>query len=149
MGAVMAGGGIIVRGVGRALGAGARLIRGGSSTVNLASGAGGEAAEMAVVRTIQRGEKLSDIINEGKALTFETGNEHALIKLATGERALVSGGPGGINFAEGSVSRIFGHTHPYGTAAVGPSGLDRLALQRLGQGSSWLVEGGTITKFWP
>jgi RHS repeat-associated protein len=149
MGAVMAGGGIIVRGVGRALGAGARLIRGGSSTVNLASGAGGEADEMAVVRTIQRGEKLSDIINVGKALTFETGNEHALVKLATGERALVSGGPGGINFAEGSVSRIFGHTHPYGTAAVGPSGLDRLALQRLGQGSSWLVEGGTITKFWP
>lgn len=32
--------------------------------------------------------------------------------LANGERALVSGGPGGIDFNAGSITRIFGHTHP-------------------------------------
>lgn len=115
--------------------------------VKLASRAGAESAEMTMVRVIERGEKLETIINEAKVLTFQTGNEHALVKLATGERALVAGGPGGINFAEGSITRIFGHTHPYGTAIVGPSNADRAAIQALGQRSSWLLEGGTLGKF--
>jgi hypothetical protein len=48
-------------------------------------------------------------------LTYRSGNKHALVRLASGERAIVSGGPGGIDFPRGAVSRVIAHTHPYGT----------------------------------
>lgn len=108
---------------------------------------------MEVVRIIGRGEKVTDILNEAKALTFQSGNEIALVKLANGQRALVRGGPGGITWAEGEVTRIFGHTHPYvGPGGVpapptGPSGLDFQVLEQLKQKSSWLLERGVLTKF--
>jgi hypothetical protein len=120
-------------------------LEGGS--VSVSSGMGAAAAEMTVVRTIARGEAVADIVNEGKALTFATGNEHALVTLANDERALVSGGSNGINFGPGQITRLFGHTHPYGTGTVGASAADRMAIQALGQRSSWLVEGGKVTKF--
>jgi RHS repeat-associated protein len=113
-----------------------------TTTVSVASGVGGEAGEMTIVRTIGRGERLADIINEGKSLTFETGNEHAVVTLANGERALVSGNPYGIRFGD-QITRIFGHSHPYQfTNAVGASAVDRAAIQALGQRSSWLAERG-------
>jgi hypothetical protein len=101
---------------------------------------------MSIVRTLPPGSA-TGIVNQAKALTFSTGNEHALVRLSNGTRALVSGGPGGISFAEGQVARIIGHTHPYGMGSVGPSGADRAALQALGQVHSYVVEGGQIFRF--
>jgi hypothetical protein len=97
---------------------------------------------MQVERVIQSGEKVADLINEAKALTFTTGNEYAVVTLANGQRALVSGGPGGIKFAEGSISQIFGHTHP--TNAL-PSAADAEALRTLGQSKQYVFHGGEVT----
>jgi hypothetical protein len=118
------------------------------SGVGVASGMGGEVLPMKIVKTLPPGTARG-ILNEAKALTFETGNEHALVRLATGERALVSGGPGGISFAEGHVTRIIGHTHPYGAMSSGPSAADAAALRALGQTHSYVVEGGRIIRFGP
>ncbi len=115
--------------------------------LRLATGMGESALGMSVVRTIERGERVADIINEVKQLTFTTGNEYAVVKLADGSRALVSGGPGGINFVEGQITRLFGHSHPYQLPATGPSHFDFIALQSLGQRSSYLLERGQLTKF--
>jgi hypothetical protein len=112
----------------------------------VASG-GGASAPMQIVRTIGRGEKIADIVAEGKSLTFTTGNEHALVKLASGERAIVSGGPGGITWEAGEVTRVFGHTHPYQLPPTGPSPADFGMLDVLGQRSSWLLEHGQLTRF--
>jgi len=102
-----------------------------------------------VVRTVARGEKIADIVAEGKALTFSTGNEHALVRLASGERAIVSGGPGGIsNLDDLGVDLIYGHTHPYHVPPTGPSAEDFSALEQLGQSSSHVLEHGALTKFW-
>jgi len=101
---------------------------------------------MTVVKTLPAGTA-SGILNEAKALTFATGNEHALVRLATGERALVSGGRDGISFPKGQVTRIIGHTHPYGRGAVGPSTTDVAALKLLGQTHSYLIERGEIIRF--
>jgi RHS repeat-associated protein len=116
--------------------------------INVASGVGGEVLPMQIVKSLPPGTA-GGIVNEVKALTFATGNEHALVRLASGERALVSGGPGGIAFGEGQVTRIIGHTHPYGTASVGASAADRAALQTLGQTHSYIQEAGRIIRFGP
>lgn len=97
--------------------------------------------------TINPGEKIADIVNEAKTLTFQTGNEHALVTLASGQRALVSGGPGGISFGQGQITRLFGHTHGYQFAGAGASGADRAAISALGQRSSWILERGSLFKF--
>jgi hypothetical protein len=102
---------------------------------------------MQVVRTVAPGEKIANLIAEGKSLTYTTGNEHALVRLASGERAIVSGGPGGITWSRGQVTRLFGHTHPYGTPPTGPSAADFKVLGKLGQRSSWLLEHGQLTRF--
>ncbi len=115
--------------------------------VRVASGMGGEVLPMQVVRTLPPGTA-GGVANEAKALTFATGNEHAVVRLATGERALVSGGSGGIDMGT-QVTRIIGHTHPYGTASVGASAADRAALQTLGQSHSYILEGGRIIRFGP
>ena len=129
--------------VGAALGAGPRTAAG----VSAGGESGFPSGPMQVVRTIEHGEKIANIISEAKMLTFSTGNEHALVKLATGERALVSGGPGGITWDLGQVSRVFGHTHPYELPPTGPSASDFAALDALGQRSSWLLEHGLLTRF--
>ncbi|MBL9179289.1 MAG: hypothetical protein JNM65_14600 [Verrucomicrobiaceae bacterium] len=117
------------------------------SGVRVASGMGGEVLPMQVVRTLPPGTA-GGVVNEAKALTFATGNEHAVVRLATGERALVSGGPGGIDMGT-QVTRIIGHTHPYGTMSAGASAADRAALQTLGQRHSYILEGGQILRFGP
>lgn len=121
----------------------AMLARPGGQAV--ASGVG-ESAPMTVVRIIQRGEKIADIVNEAKSLTWTTGSEHAVVVLADGERALVSGGPGGIKFAEGQVMRILGHTHPTGAP---PSAADFAATRALGQSQQTVYHGGQVTKIRP
>jgi hypothetical protein len=110
--------------------------------LSVASSTGHEAKSMKIERKIERGEKVEDLINEAKARTFQTGNEHAVVTLANGERVLVSGGPGGINFEAGSISRIFGHTHP--TNAL-PSAADAAALRALGQSKQYVFHGGQVS----
>jgi len=102
---------------------------------------------MQVLRTIQRGEKIADIMEEAKGITFTTGNEVALVKLASGERALVTGGSGGITWSEGEVTRLFGHTHPYDVPPTPPSDFDVQALQQLGQRNSYILQHGELMKF--
>jgi hypothetical protein len=118
-----------------------------SGSISVASRGGSEAAEMQIFRVISRGEKLRGYHCEGKLLTLRTNNEHALVTLASGERALVSGGPQGIKFGEGQITRLFGHTHGYQFPAAGVSGADRAAIQALGQRSSWVFEHGKEIKF--
>jgi hypothetical protein len=92
---------------------------------------GGDVRPMSMVRVIDRGERVANIISEGKALTFQTGLEHALVKLPNGQRAIVSGGEHGIDFAEGQITRLFGHTHPQ--RGVPPSRADEIATFYYGQ----------------
>ena len=113
--------------------------------VTVASGVG-KTQPMSVVRTIKKGEKNEDLINEGKASTFTTDNERALVTPSSGERALVSGGPGGISFARGQITRIFGHTHP---TSAPPSAADFRALRDLGQTQQTVFHGGEVTKVRP
>jgi RHS repeat-associated protein len=110
--------------------------------LSIASSAGGKIAPMQVFRIIQKGEKLDEVINEAKALTWTTQNEHAVVTLASGERALVSGGSGGIKFAEGQVQRIFGHIHPTNAP---PSAADAAAIKSLGQSKQYVFHGGERT----
>jgi hypothetical protein len=121
---------------------------GSEGTTSVASGAGTGSAPMSVVRTIEHGEKVADIVGEVKELTFTTGNEHAVVRLATGERAIISGGPTGISWESGQVTRLFGHSHPYQLAPTGPSPADISTLGTLGQRSSYLLEHGELTRFW-
>src|SRR5690606_10596108 len=92
-------------------------------------------------------ERVADIVAEGKALTFATGNEHALVSLTSGERVIVSGGPTGIDLGALSVRRLLGHSHPYHLAPTGPSAADFAALQVLGERSSSLLEHGPLIQF--
>lgn len=121
-----------------------------SRMITIASGAGGEAAAMQIVRIVSRGERVSTIVAEGKQLTYLSGAEHGLVRLASGQRAIVSGGPGGINFTPGQITRLYGHTHPMGQGSrfIGPSPQDYSALIRLGQKSSYVIDRGEIIKFW-
>jgi hypothetical protein len=115
--------------------------------LGVASGGSSGSAPATIVRVIRPGEKIADIVAEGKALTFATGNEHALVSLANGERVIVSGGPTGIDLSALNVRSLIGHSHPYHLAPTGPSPADFNALEALGQRSSYLLEHGTLTKF--
>jgi RHS repeat-associated protein len=127
--------------------AAAEGVAGPKAGVSVATGTGSGAQSMTVVRAIGKGERVADLINEAKTLTYTTGNEHAVVTLADGTRAIVSGGEGGITFAEGQVTRIFGHTHPYQLPPTGPSGADFAALELLGQRSSYVLEHGQLIRF--
>ncbi len=142
MGAAEAGAGLA-----RLTGRLSTAIVGEGEGLSVASGIGADSAPMSVVRTIQRGERVANLIDEVKSLTYETGNEHAIVKLANGDRAIVSGGPKGIDFAPNQIQRLYGHSHPYEYAPTGPSGADVSALQSLGQMSSYLLEHGELVKF--
>jgi hypothetical protein len=115
--------------------------------VYVASVSSSGSAAATIVRVIRPGEKIADLIAEGKALTFATGNEHALVSLTNGQRVIVSGGPTGIDLSGLNVRRLLGHSHPYHLAPTGPSPADFDALKALGQRSSYLLEHGTLTKF--
>jgi len=77
-----------------------------------------------------------------KTRTKAAGNEHALVTLANGQRALVSGGPGGIIFQEGEITTLFGHTHP---TSDPPSSADASALKSLNQSKQYVLHGGVRT----
>ncbi|WPQ66295.1 RHS repeat-associated core domain-containing protein [Chitinophaga sancti] len=117
-------------------------VSGIEASVSVASAAGGKSAPMSIERIIKRGEKLEDIVNEAKGLTWTTGNEHAVVTLTNGERALVSGGPGGIIFKRSEVKLLFGHTHP---TSAPPSSTDATALTELGQTKQYVYHGGEIS----
>ena len=102
--------------------------------IRLATGMGHNSAPMQIERAIARGEQVADLVDETKRLTFTSGNEHAIVKLADGRRVIVSGGPGGIDLPSESVTRVFGHSHPYHLPPTGPSpsdlGVTRTSLCR-------------------
>lgn len=100
------------------------------------------------IRSIKKWEQITDIVEELKQLTYSTGNECAVVKLVSGERVIVTGGPGGISWESGEITRILIHSHPYHLPPTGPSNADFTALELLEQASSWLLEHGTLTKFW-
>ena len=115
---------------------------GEAGIIDVASSGGGSSAPMQLVRTIQKGEKIDDIVTELMAATWTTGNEHAVVTLGNGERAIVSGGPGGITFKPGEIENIFGHTHP---TSAPPSSADQTALSRLGQSRQYVLHGGNVS----
>ena len=80
-----------------------------------------------------------NLINDIKGLTLQNKIEHAVVKLSTGERAIVSGGPKSI---EMEVKTIYAHVHPYHLTATGPSADDYIALYQLKQGFSYVLEHG-------
>jgi hypothetical protein len=113
------------------------------SVISIASSAGGVTSPMTVVRPITKGERIVNLADEAKALTWQTGNEHAVVTLANGQRALVSGGSAGIEFAPGQIKNIFWHTHPM---SAPPIAADVTALQQLGQSQQTVFHGGQVTK---
>jgi hypothetical protein len=106
-------------------------------------------AEAEGIRIIQRGERVADLVQELARRTYTSGGmEHAIISLQSGERVIVRGGRGGIDFASfiRDLRRVIIHTHP---TTTGPSAVDLEMLRQLGQRSSYIYElfGGGLTKF--
>jgi urease gamma subunit len=114
-------------------------------------GAGRDVRNMKIIRQINKGEKITDIIDEARQLTYFDDIEHAVVSFKNGDRFLVSGGRHGIDIPKNQVDqirRIIGHTHPYSLPITGPSGPDIDGLFQLGQKSSYLFEHGELSKFW-
>lgn len=103
--------------------------------VILASPAGTQTAPAKLVRELKPGEKITDLVNEGKAITWTEGVESAVVSVENragkARRIVVTGGRDGIEFIERDgklfmqiegqevqVKRVIGHTHP---VATGPS----------------------------
>ncbi len=126
---------------------GLRAAKGGGITLN--SGGAGSVVEASIIRNINKGEKIADLMTEAKGITFSTGNEVAAVSLQNGQRTLVQGGSAGISNLEAlGVRRVLGHTHPYGGAGpVVPSAGDFNALQQLGQRHSYIIERGQVIRF--
>ncbi|WP_397570295.1 RHS repeat-associated core domain-containing protein [Schlesneria sp. T3-172] len=134
----------------------------GKVTLNVVEGT--QTAPAKFVRTLKPGEKIPDLIAEGKSATWVNEAEHAIVSL-TGEgkirRVVVSGGRDGIDFIQKDgklffemdgrlvqVRRVLGHTHP---RATGPSQGDLDVMKILGQSRSYIFEiggepGGTIVR---
>jgi hypothetical protein len=102
------------------------------------------------------GFETADLVNDAKAWTWEYEAEHLLLRLVTGELAIVRGGRYGIRFIvkgegdgrtmhmeiegrEVQVERIDWHTHP---RVTGPSDGDLDALAILDQEESFIYEIG-------
>jgi hypothetical protein len=113
----------------------------------LGSGLEGDVLPMTIVETVGSEGLTPEIIEQMKALTYQTGNEYALVTLSTGENAIVSGGSAGIQFAEGDISSIIAHTHPYDATSGFPSAGDVQALQQLNQESSVIIWRGQMIRF--
>jgi RHS repeat-associated protein len=125
-------------------------LRAVANGIRIASSAGGIVGAARVVRTVESGESLADLIEALKAMTQTDGLEHAVVVTAKGQRIIVSGGEAGIDFAKGSIRTIIAHTHPYHLPpGLGPSDADFEALSQLAQKSgSYLLERGRLFKFW-
>jgi hypothetical protein len=117
---------------------------------------GQQTAPAEMVRSVQERVSIAELINEAKARTWTHEVEHAVVRLASGERVMVRGGRDGIEFlveGEGEqrtlhmliegrkvqVVRIYGHSHP---RVTGPSDGDLEALAILKQKHSYLIEYG-------
>jgi RHS repeat-associated protein len=116
--------------------------------VTVASSAGGKTLPMTTERILDQGSKITDIVNDVKGMTWMTGNEHAVVRLANGQKAIVSGGPGGISFQPNQIRTLFGHTHPL---PAPPSAGDYNFLRiypfyfdRIGQSRQYVISGGQI-----
>jgi hypothetical protein len=105
----------------------------------LASGLGEASEAGQVVRTIEHGEKVADLVEEVAVLARTSGSAHAVVSLANGERVIVAGGEHGIDLAGMSVRRVIGHTHPVG-APPGLSAQDIGYMSQAGQSGSYLLE---------
>jgi RHS repeat-associated protein len=105
----------------------------------VANGARGARPTAATVRPINKGERVDDLIDEVKRLTFRDGVEHAIVSYGPGSRAIVRGGRGGMTLPS-NVRRVIGHTH---SRRTGPSDEDFEMLRRLGQRHSYLIEPGS------
>ncbi|MDV7699533.1 hypothetical protein N6B72_21690 [Chryseobacterium soli] len=130
----------------RASGIGRVLLSQANKAFRIASSGGGETLPMTIQKIIPQGTKVADIINDIKGLTWSTGNEHAVVRLANGEKAIVSGGPGGISFEIGQIKTLFGHTHP---TVAPPSSADFRALKILNQTRQYVFHGGETTLIRP
>src|SRR4051794_10995744 len=83
------------------------------------SGLIGDIQPATVVRPIARGERVTDLFDELKQLTFQSrtadspiGLEHAIVSRTDGTRWLVRGGQEGIDFSQFSdYRRLLVHTH--------------------------------------
>lgn len=143
MAAVNVGEGVLALAPLKGLGAkarGAMKAEGGiGSGIAVGTHTGGD---MRIVRTIKHGEKWKDLVNEVEQLHYQSwGDEHAIAKLTTGERAIVAGNSRGINMTDQEVSKLLLHIHPYHVPAMrGPSPKDLIFIRSLGQRSSFLLE---------
>ncbi|RKT01463.1 DUF6443 domain-containing protein [Chryseobacterium defluvii] len=125
-----------------------------NASKEIGSSGGGEILSMNVERIISHGEKIDDLTNEIKGMTWLTGNEHAIVRLASGEKAIISGGSGGISFRPKQIKTLFGHTHP---TSAGPSSADFNFLRKyefsgskkLGQSRQYILHGGETTLIRP
>lgn len=107
---------------------------------------GKDVRKYTVIRSIQKGEKVLDIIEEAKLHTRYENVEVALIQVKGGERMLVSGGRDGINLP-GSTEKIYGHTHPNLSRGGNnlPSAADREVLDILDQSRTYIFHDGNMT----
>lgn len=113
----------------------------------MAADDGAHSAPASLVRTVSSHEAQPDLFNEMKALTFESGREHALVRYGSGERAILSGGHTGITGLD-DIEELIAHTHPYDIPGQGePSIADYTALHQLGQERSILLEHGLEIPF--
>jgi hypothetical protein len=115
-----------------------------STSIAFHVGNGGEyVSPMKIVREVNRGEKISDLVESLQMRTYTNQVEHAIVRLgpnseAPGARVIVSGGRDGITFKPGEIDLMFGHTHPYVTGA---SVADQKALEYLNQSKQYIFEG--------
>jgi hypothetical protein len=115
------------------------------------------------VRWLDDSQSLDELVNDAKALTWETQREHAVVVLRPNRRAMIRGGRHGIEFivkepslaaiveipvvmpslwmdvngVEFQVDRLEFHTHP---RVTGPSDTDCRVIEMLGQDQSVIYE---------
>ncbi|MFP2928227.1 FG-GAP-like repeat-containing protein [Pyxidicoccus sp. 3LG] len=111
----------------------------GRSGLIVRSSGGLDVPTATILRNIQRGERVADILAEIDGLTRATHKEYAVLVLENRKRVLVQGGRDGIDFSKLNVRRMVLHSHPRGSAP-GPSSYDFDVLAAYKQRSSWLLE---------
>ena len=105
----------------------------------VASSTSDEILPYSEARQVGADENIDDLYNELKSRTWESGgNEHALIQYPNGDRAIGSGGPGGISDVPGEV---LAHTHP---TSAPPSATDFAAAAQQLNGMD-VLHGGLVT----
>lgn len=125
--------------------------RRGGMSIN--AGYGNATLPMKFEKSLPKGIKISDVVNEMKAMTWASGNEHAAARLANGQRAIVSGGPRGIYFEYGQIRVIYGHTHPGNLPpSAGAYNFHKEYIftgGRVGQSRQYIFHGGQRTMIRP